>query len=311
MFYPLNFLTNSKAFLFLFIAASDGSLKNSCSISFAYLPVITGVSFINLLSKFLHSFYFLCLILYKSFLESSLVKDLFRANLLPNLKAFSKSFINEPSVFFTFLHSFLCTILSMRIPHKLPIILYIVIIPPINSVMSKINIMFCKKLISKNLLVINPKFKNKTAEKYKVIYISRLVFLCRCIGLVIKNPPSFHTLFQILIILEFLFAVFAPDLKPVHTKFLFIRHAIVYNVIITFATFWTHRLICMSQINCPVAHDKNPFIKGTVNTVAAKIAGAKTVSVFKYVFSLMPFTIPYKKAITLDKNSNKTILSAK
>ena len=120
-----------------------------------------------------------------------------------------------------------------------------------------------------------------------------------------------HTLFQVFMILKFLLAVFALCHKPVHAKFLFVRHAIVDNVIITLATLWTYRLIGMSHINCPPVTHIITFIKGTVNTVAAKIAGAKTVSVFKYVFSLMPFTTPYKKAITLDRNSNKTILSAK
>jgi hypothetical protein len=126
----------------------------------------------------------------------------------------------------------------------------------------------------------------------------------------IHNFRYAHTLFQVLIILEFLLAVFAPDLKPVHTKFLFIRHAIVYNVIITLATFWTYRLVCMSQINCLIAHIIT-FINGMVSTVAAKIAGAKTVSVFKYVFSLMPLISAHKRPIILAKSNNITILSLK
>jgi hypothetical protein len=65
----------------------------------------------------------------------------------------------------------------MRIPYKLPITLYVFIIPLINTVISKNNTITRKKVKSKNLLALNKKLKNKITEKYKVIYMSCLVFL--------------------------------------------------------------------------------------------------------------------------------------
>jgi len=96
-----------------------------------------------------------------------------------------------------------------------------------------------------------------------------------CYRIHIFSPPI-NILIQVFIILEFLLTVFAPSLKPVHTKFLFVRNIVVQNVIITLATFRAYRLVCMSKINC-LAHIIT-FVSGIVNTVAAKIEGAKPVS---------------------------------